>query len=74
MYRLWRHTHTHTHTLITYTIMHHPQQKQPQQDAGFLFASFGLLGVLALLYMKRLCRLFNDVQARASHRRYHTTL
>uniref|UniRef100_I2CS88 MFS transporter, ceroid-lipofuscinosis neuronal protein 7 n=2 Tax=Nannochloropsis gaditana TaxID=72520 RepID=I2CS88_NANGC len=31
-------------------------------DAGFLFASFGLIGVIALLYMKALCKRFNDVQ------------
>ncbi|KAM3569181.1 hypothetical protein VYU27_008720 [Nannochloropsis oceanica] len=29
---------------------------------SFLFASFGLVGVIALLYMKVLCKHFNDVQ------------
>lgn len=31
-------------------------------DAGFLFATFGFIGVIALLYMKKLCQYFNDVQ------------
>lgn len=31
-------------------------------DAGFLFASFGLVGVMSLMCMKRLCAIWNDVE------------
>ena len=45
---------------IQFATSHFPGMTAP--DAGFLFASFGLMGVIALLYMKRLCAMWNDVQ------------
>jgi predicted MFS family arabinose efflux permease len=30
-------------------------------DAGYLFATFGFFGVIALIYMKRICQYWDDV-------------